>query len=646
MPEKTLNSILKTMSAVQARQISELLQKLQAAGSVRNAEEYSKKIEELSALINNNVPVPSFNQIKSLAWYLCSSDAHNIMMDSVKNDIESSFLQVDEIGEKVDDHSVLLMENLIKDLQNGLEKQEKTISRLEWLANQNNEFTSVLIDNFSSFAQTPRTAPNSSSLYYDNRTYQNVAAQEMPSAVISSHGNKLILPSEAESIVRPTEVVLHSDNYSYLSERNSGYQNKLENLIDGQKGTYWENNVYLKNKVSKVTTILEFKFGFSKDVNYLVIEGATANEFYIETIIGVLPDGHKVILKNETIVVDGKTRIDFQRRNLHSIIVTFSVKNFKKIESFAPVNSDALDFLSQKEVDNILVKNKLSSIIQEAMTTSELSNICNVPSSSSQQINAYLYSFGLDNVWCGSSVYQDSGIFVSKPLKITNPGVIAVNLKETEDTDVVKNNIENEIIKIDTFPRYKETRFPIPKLNQTAVSSERLLFQKRTSNSSINNVGFLRFFPLITSVLQPIVYKNNEPLNFNLGDWEYSVSELVSGETLFADWKNSFLNFSLEDYNSISVPLYFWIKINNPDLNGVYTVSYNIQTSDNSTTKTIWLDKDRSVYLGENGKVYFLKDPNITVESELYLQLTLRRNKTNRSSSPELNEYALLGAHY
>ena len=111
---KYLDSVLKVMPAVQARQIAELLQDLQVTGQVRNATEYEAKLKELSALVNAAIPQPSFVQIRSLVWTLCSSEAHNIMTKAAKNDIEATFLQIDEIGEKLEDHHRLFMTNMVE----------------------------------------------------------------------------------------------------------------------------------------------------------------------------------------------------------------------------------------------------------------------------------------------------------------------------------------------------------------------------------------------------------------------------------------------------------------------------------------------------------------------------------------------------
>ena len=61
----------------------------------------------------------------------------------------------------------------------------------------------------------------------------------------------------------------------------------------------------------------------------------------------------------------------------------------------------------------------------------------------------------------------------------------------------------------------------------------------------------------------------------------------------------------------------------------------------------MWLDENKTIFLSDEGKVHFRRDnPDITIESELYLQITLRRNTASQSSTPELREYALLGATY
>ena len=659
---KYLSSVLKVMPAVQARQIADLLQDLQSKGTIRNAGEYQDKLQELSALITGSVPKPSFQQIRSIVWALCSSDAHNAMMQAYKNDLEAAFLQVDEIGEKLDDHHELLMKNIITDLERGLNEQENYIRKLEWLANQNNEFSQVLVNSFvsSSLLQVPRSEFGSDSLYFDNRTYEQRTSVELPSALVSERGQKLMLDVTNDPVVKPVGVIIHSDSNSYETEVNVDIENPITNIIDGERGTFWFRNVYLQNKVSKVTTVLEFDLGKGKDIKYIIIEGGTQEPFFVENIEGITPDNYRITLDSTSREVDGKLRIDFTRSFLRSVKVTFAVYTYHKVDYWTPKSTDVHNILDTGDRYNRLIRrDNLAFVVRNALASDNLINLANVLDPISQQLNAFRYTFALDNVWFGSDLYKDAGVFVSKPIHVRNAGTLAIRADEQADTGTTRNNIEYEIIKIDRSPKYKETRFPIPKIDQNSVVSERLILTKRVNNTPIKNAGQLRFCPYIpndyTGLLSqsvPItVYLNGESINCG-SDWEFAFanSSIVNGGL---DWKDVLTSGSTFSSYTLNPPK-VWIKIINPSPSGVYTVDYTIRTSDyninesgTNEQQTIWLDADKTVYLNKDGRVHFKReDPDVTIESDIYLQITLRRNKASQSYTPELYEYAVLVSSY
>lgn len=649
------------MPAVQARQIADLLQDLQSKGVVRNAGEYKDKLRELSVIVNDTVPQPSFQQIRALVWSLCSSDAHNAMMQAFKNDIEAAFLQVDEIGEKLNDHHELLMKNMISDLERALDEQDNYIRKLEWLADNTNEFSFVLVNSFksSSLLQVPRSEFGSDSLYFDNRTYEQKSSTELPSAVVSERGQKLILGITNDPVINPVGVAIHFDENSYETNVNVDIDNPTSNIIDGQRGTFWFRNVYLQDKVEKVTTVLEFDLGKGRDVNYIIIEGGTQEPFFVENIEGITPDNHRVDLDSTSTEVDGKIRIDFVRTFVRSVKVTFAVYTYHKMDYWIPEDTNVHGVLDTGDRFNRLKRRDyLASVSREALASDNLSDLLNVPTPITNQVNSFRYTLALDNVWFGNDLYKDSGIFVSKPLRVTNIGAMAVRADEREETGTVRNSIEYEIIKIDVSPKYKETKFSIPKLGQNSIVSERLIFTKRVDNSTIKNTGMLRFCPYIPNdytILeeQPIkIYLNGEQLTLG-SQWEYAFAKSSTVNTTL-DWKQVFTppagGFTEYTLNPPKV----WVKIINPVTNGTYTVDYTIRTSDyninyagSNEQATLWLDKDKTVYLNKDGHVHFKQDdPDVTIESDIYLQITLRRNKSSQSSTPELYEYVVLATSY
>jgi hypothetical protein len=226
---------------------------------------------------------------------------------------------------------------------------------------------------------------------------------------------------------------------------------------------------------------------------------------------------------------------------------------------------------------------------------------------------------------------------------------LGLNVDEKEETGILKNTIEYDIVKIDRWPRYNEQRFPILPLGKLDIDCERLILTKRTSDSNyINNIGSLRFCPHVMSgwsIEDPapvMVYKNGSLLVVGI-DWEFAISK---NNTDF-EWTNSFILANDFDNYTLSPPK-MWIKIRNPEESAVYTVSYKARSSDAySDDVSLWLTENQLVYMDREGKVYFRQEnPSIDIESEIYLQITLRRNLASAASTPELNDYVLLGASY
>jgi hypothetical protein len=429
-------------------------------------------------------------------------------------------------------------------------------------------------------------------------------------------------------------------------------------LADGTRGTFWTRNVYLSEPVTKVTTVLEFNLGIAKDINYMIVEGASEVVFNIDSIYAIAPDGHRIQLLSDSIVVNGKERIDFNRSLVRSVYVTFSTNSYMKTDYITDPKNEIFDYLdSDLAFDKTNLAESFGPLVSEVLTSKKLKNVLNVPSGDSAIVNSYVYPFALDNVWFGNGLYEDSGIFVSKPLKGNNFGICAVQTQETTSTsETVSNSIEYEIIKKDISPKYKENRFPIPRLGQKDVTSERLILTKREQNSTMADAGALRFCPYVDSSYEmgaitdyPVrVYKNGKIQEIGT-HFQIAIKLNNTGSALH--WVDSFTYSSSDtrDFsNYLLNPAKMWIKIIGPDSSAVYTVDYTIRTSDTYIDdNTMWLNTDKTIFLSDEGKVHFRREnTDVTIESELYLQITLRRNTASQVSTPELREYALLGATY
>lgn len=690
-----LKSIMKIMPVVQARQLTQLLDDLRATGEVRDAEEYENALRKLSKLVNAENPVPSFRQIKALVWQLCSSDAHNVMMQATKNDIEAVFVQTDEVGRRLDDQHFLMMKSVLSELEHAVAEQEAEVRRLQLVGSPNTEFRNVLLNSFAATTlhQINRSEAGSDLLFFNNRTGHPVGEVDIPNAYVSENGKKLVLPTTNEPRILPISASLLSDSDTYGTELETAVNNKISNVIDGTRGTYWSRTVYLSEVVPRVSTKIQFDFGVGRDVNYAIIQGASHTPFFVTEMWGVSPDGHKInlmlrrastsidagesILENpleEEIEVDGSVRIDFEQVFVKAVQIKFSYSSYEEGDFWVDNKINAHKIY---DADETLKPEDFAPFIKETLLSEDLVTKLNIPENVSQHINGNVYFFGLDNVWFGNGLYTDSGIFVSEPIRIENPGVVSVQTKERNVGELrtgtdeelaagnyssVKNagSVEYELIVKRLIEGAQQLEhLPVPFLGQTRVIRERLIFTKRINDSVLLDAGPLRFCPRITALSDIQIYRNDTLLQIGNSPGRYMVAFRKDGtDSTLLDWTDApapdIYNIRLWDLPHQRL----WILINSPSPSDVYTMSYNIRTSSRSSTDiglslgetdaVIYMDDQKTIYMGDDGRLIFQPDlvSDITKTSELYLQVSLRRNTAEKAVSPEVDEFALLVAPY
>lgn len=646
-----LNTLLQTLPAEQTRQILEILTDLRNSGGILNPEEFNQKLRELTSVVNqDNRILPTIELLLALPMQLSRSILHNKMLVSAKNDIKSAFVQIDDMGSKLEDHNILFISNMIKDLEQAVNHQKETIKRLKWLAGKDNEFTHAIVDELTSSKSTSKSSVEVKkiyNLYYDDRSnnIQNELFHDFA-------GNKLILSPKNNTVIYPTSVSHLSDEYSYQTENEvDDPQNKLVNIIDGKRGTFWTRNIYSSEKLPKVTTVMQFNFDMAKDVSYIHVETGTPEPLVVSSIIGISPEGNEINLHSSSTEIDGRIRIDFSNVFVKSIVVFFETTTYKKVDYFVPKDVNILDIFESNDVfSKLLKKEKIGKVVRKVMVSDKLADTLLSPDNAqNQKIEKYNYLFSLDNVWFGNENYEYSGMFVSKPLKIENVGTIGISTDDSISTvDNISDSIEYEITKIDQLPQYRASRIPIPKIGQSSISSERLVFSGQLYDSTVNDLASLRFCPFVSDnwVLgdtEPVkVYRNGIELQLGT-DWEFAVMSVdsITGNKL--DFKSTFLSLpNFSEWNLL--PQKMFIVIKNIDPNATYTADYDIRFSDYPNSNTVWLDSDKESYLVKD-KIIFKKPDNL-VKSNIYLVIKMRRNLPSKFSTPKLFEYSLLGSSY
>lgn len=400
----------------------------------------------------------------------------------------------------------------------------------------------------------------------------------------------------------------------------------------------------------------------------------------------------------EEVYIDGKARIDFEQVFVKDIYIKFAYSSYEKGDFWIDSTINAHNIF---EEDTALTAEDIAPQVENVLLSKDLSNILNIPKNIKKHINSNVYHFALDNVWFGNGLYNDSAIFVSEPLLVENPGVISVQTKERNvgekniltETEVLSDSensnsqlvnagsVEYEIIRkrLNKDGLRIIDHFPVPFLGQKKVIRERFVPVKLVNNipglegqSIVNNAGPLRFCPSIVSTSADpfnttdwinrdlVVYKNDQLMSFGSGADQYQIAFRLdpTGNSTDLNWTTN-PGTDILDFRNWNIPQQrLWLLINTPSPSDVYTVNYNIRTSLRTNADielgltpeqtVVYMNHNRTIRMEEDGKLFFIKDASteITDSSELFLQITMRRNTASKTTSPQINEFALLVAPY
>ena len=177
---KYLDKFQSTMSAVQGKQVLQLLNGMKDRGTIVSVEEYNSKLQQLTEHLKNTNPQPIFKFFEGKVGDPIDSDTFNAMVDATTFDLEAAFQEADNIANVLDLHKQLYKLTVIKTLEKAIDELEKTISLYEFLNKDQNGFSQAQFNTFNEIdgGASKRTDMGASSLFYDPRKQSDIQAKE------------------------------------------------------------------------------------------------------------------------------------------------------------------------------------------------------------------------------------------------------------------------------------------------------------------------------------------------------------------------------------------------------------------------------------------------------------------------------------
>lgn len=615
-----LEEFVKSLPAIQSKQILKLLKDEMDKGTINNIEEYNLKLAELTERLTAKQGTPLTKVHRSRDGQEIDSESVNDMFNNLANDISALFEEITLIDEVTLRHRNLIRRGILKDLKGAVNSLSTKIKTYEAIDRDDLGFSEVQYNNFSvdGALELARSSGLIQTIYIDRS--DGLIIPNTHDASVDTIKGTLTLPIDALEYWNIVSAEARHGATSTISSINIDIPGSdlIHNILDNTDETYWSTSTLLPEQAPDgVTLTIVLTIDGIREVSFIEIEPLVYKNMNVNSIKYVDRNGAEQIISSDTTLIDGDTKITFSPVQTDSITLEIQQENYSVVSyshdvgtnifSLTEVNGDTIDnsSLIQSELQNIGSADLLELIGSTGVETTTVSGL-------------YSYIIGLDNIRVGSSQYKSRGIHVTSPLNVGACSLLGIRTKEVYTyldgaQQQPEGSIEYWIYKVnyDEAEDLIDTEsFPILPIGQADIKRERMFV-----NSS-SRVARLRF---LADEGETISIYTNEDFSNPIGGGEYTVDTVVSGAASFTE-----ITLSVNAYS--------------PSV--IYTVSYTPLNNNR------YLNINATTSMRDDNIVEFVIQRSSTpvVSSDIYMRTILRSNIFVSDVSPHIDEYKLLAA--
>ncbi len=648
-----------TIRKKQTEQILKLLSKQRSTGQIRTVEEFTTKLENLVRQLTETNIVPTLKLFNAEKGEEITSDTFNFMLDRVEDDLTTGFEEAYNIDQVQKAHQAIVRDVILKNLKAGIAELESKVDLYEFLQGDKNGFTSSIFSTFreSKDERTSRSArKNIATLFVDPRTNRPTSSNT-EDANIDLVGERLTLGFSIKNTfdARAVNQIFDSDTIT-SSEAVTRPGTSLRNMVDGSKGTYWVQSCILKDdSETSMTTKLEFDLPGTKTVNVVELEPANVYPFRLAKIYYFDSSNIVRLLVEPDLLISASTSYIFPTITTSKIILEFESFTRKRVN----YQSSDTDQLIWQVLDkpNPTLKG-VAGGFENIQLPLSASKVAGIPTSRISNVMGSTFEIGFDNIRFGNGAYSAKSIYVSKPLKVTDPLQVGLKVIESrpsaeslaeipemtsttydaDDDTLFHSSIEYWVVKrdFDSAGNIVATyRLPVLPTGVSRVHRERLVLTERSSSSAfLPDTGYLMFF----------------------ADPDASDIKFYRNGTLMAD--SEWEDVTTEDDRTPNTGsrMGMKVKVNSILAGDIFTVTYTPMVSSTISIPDVLSEySDAGVSVVDvsgnlsarvvNDQLLVLNkgpNPDTVAYSNIYMVIVLRNNTSDTSLTPAVEEYTLV----
>lgn len=615
-----LEEFVKSLPAIQSKQILKLLKDEMDSGAINNIEEYNLKLAELTERLTTKQGIPLTKIYKSRDGQEIDSESVNNMFNNLSNDVSALFEEITLIESVASRHRNLIRHDVLRDLKGAVNSLSTRIKAYEAIGRDDLGFSDIQYNNFSvdGNLELARSSGLIKTIYIDR--LDGLVIPNTHDASVDTIKGTLTLPVDALEYWNIVSAAARHGAAATVSSINvdlPGADN-IENILDNTDETYWATSTLLPEQASDgVTFRIVLTLDGIREVSFIDIEPLVYKNMNLKSVKYTDRNGVQQTISSDDTLIEGDIKVTFSPVQTETIVLEVQQQNYSVVSySYdAGTNIYTLTEASDTYADNSdLIQSELQNI--ESADLLELLGSTGVTASTVSGL--YSYIIGFDNIKVGSSQYKSRGIHATSPLSVGACSLLGLRTRE-EYTYLdggqqhPEGSLEYWIYKInyDEAGDLIDTEsFPVLPVGQADIKRERMFVNSST------RIARLRF---LADEGETISIYANEDFSNPIDGGEYSVSTVTSGAASFTE-----ITLSASAYSSSLI----------------YTVSYTPLNNNR------YLNVNATVSMRDDNIVDFItkRSSSPVVSSDIYMRIILRSNVFASDVTPHIDEYKLLAA--
>lgn len=665
MSQSYLDKFRSKIPLTQGNQLLRRLTTKKNSGEIRTLEEFKTQLKTLTTQLLEEKLRPTLSLLKAIPGQDISSTQFNEMLERIDDDLETAFVEANNLDEIIETHHKLIQQVSLKAIRFALNKLRAKVSLYEFINSNEAGFNEALYNTFTEAEslQTTRSSEVASLVFVDPRTSSTISNSE--DAFIDLVGERLTLGGDQLNYIEPKNIEWLANENSVRGEINVEFENTdIKNLLDNTKNTFWVVAILQSSiKTSGVSVEIRLTLPGVQDVNFVEVEPATDTSLILTNISYFSAFNQRLDVNVSDTTISGPTRVNFQKVAAKDLILRFRQDNYKEVQY--------TEKLAKSNFHKALVTDKapaeildVSEDLQETLSSDFLlSTVFKTQNTTGKQKKYFQYLVGFDNVRVGHHTYDDRSIFVSSKKTANKPGVVGIKVEETRPVQLMNSDVilsssylypprdSAEDSKIYhgaveywlAVQSFSPTGFivatdiiPILPYMAKRIYHECLVLTHKSSTSVVsNNMGSLMFYADANSN-DILVYKNGVQLEYST-DWTFVADGTNDEITLETPGSEFRMRRGIQIQGTVS-PL------------DIYTVSYTPRTSnslalpsDTTLFNVVDLTGDQTIRMTKDNIIVMdkFRGSYEVDKADFYLIIIFRKTSAINNFSPAVEEFTL-----